>query len=140
MTSAIVAVTRPTVLLTLPMHPIAEEALSEFAEISRPPNANPETLLAWAINADAIIVRAQLPDTIFASSTRLRAAVRHGAGLDMIPIENATRYGVPVANVPGVNARSVAEYVLWALLSARRRLFQQCRTAGRFEPVQYPDL
>ena len=125
----------PRVLLTLPMHPAAEEKLAEFAEILRPPDCQPATLQMWALNADAIIVRAQLPDSIFATSPRLRAAVRHGAGLDMIPIDQATAHGVPVANVPGVNARTVAEYVVWALLSARRRLLH-VSNARRLEHAQ----
>jgi D-3-phosphoglycerate dehydrogenase len=39
----------------------------------------------------------------------------------MIPIEAATRAGVLVANVPGVNARSVAEHVFMVSLSLLRQ-------------------
>ena len=39
----------------------------------------------------------------------------------MIPIEAATAAGVLVANVPGVNARSVAEHVMFACLALMRR-------------------
>jgi D-3-phosphoglycerate dehydrogenase len=54
--------------------------------------------------------------------------VRHGAGVDMIPIEAATAHGVLVANVPGANAHTVAEHVLLSLLHlARRRGSMQAR-------------
>ena len=70
------------------------------------------TLADEARDADIVIVRANLPPVLFERAKRLRAAIRHGAGLDMIPMEAATRAGVLVANVPGVNARTVAEHVL----------------------------
>lgn len=40
---------------------------------------------------------------------QLLGAIRHGAGVDMIPIEAATAAGVLVANTPGANAVTVAE-------------------------------
>src|SRR5690606_24876818 len=57
-----------------------------------------------------------------AKARRLKAVIRHGAGLDMIPIEAASRAGVLVANVPKVNANAVAEYVLGQMISMSRRL------------------
>ncbi|TIQ48644.1 MAG: dehydrogenase, partial [Mesorhizobium sp.] len=64
---------------------------------------------------------APLPSALFEGATKLRAAIRHGAGLDMVPMEAATAAGVLVANVPAVNARSVAEYVMFATLALLRR-------------------
>ena len=66
-------------------------------------------------------MRAPLPPPLFEDATKLRAAIRHGAGLDMIPMEAATAAGVLVANVPAVNARSVAEHVMFAALALLRR-------------------
>lgn len=80
-----------------------------------------ETLTREAADAEVVIVRAPLPPQLFAQAPKLRAAVRHGAGLDMIPIEAATKAGVLVANVPGVNARSVAEHVFLVTLTLLRR-------------------
>ncbi len=81
-----------------------------------------DTLLAEGRGADIIIVRAPLPAALFDDPPRLRAAIRHGAGLDMIPVEAATQAGVLVANVPGVNARTVAEYVIMASTMLLRRM------------------
>jgi len=51
----------------------------------------------------------------------------------MIPIPQATAAGVLVANLPGVNARSVAEYAVFAMLALARRfrtIDGDLRTAG----------
>jgi D-3-phosphoglycerate dehydrogenase len=53
----------------------------------------------------------------------------------MIPVEAATRAGVLVANVPGANARTVAEHVLWtsmALLRKFRQVDRDFREKGWF--------
>lgn len=91
------------------------------------------TLVRESRDADIVIVRAPLPAEIFAGQHRIRAAVRHGAGLDMIPVEAATAAGVLVANVPAVNARSVAEHVIFACLALLRRfrmMDRDLRSAG----------
>lgn len=80
-----------------------------------------DTLAREARDADIVIVRAPLPPALFETAPRLRAAIRHGAGLDMIPVEAATKAGVLVANVPGVNARSVAEHVFFVSMALLRR-------------------
>ncbi len=86
-----------------------------------------DTLTREAANAEIVIVRAPLPPSLFERAPRLRAAIRHGAGLDMIPVEAATKAGVLVANVPGVNARSVAEHVLFVTLALLRRFREMDR-------------
>ena len=76
--------------------------------------------MAACQGCDAIIVRAQLPDGLFAAHPHLRVAVRHGTGVDFIPIDEATREGVVVANVPGLNASSVVEHATWLMLGLAR--------------------
>lgn len=111
----------PLILSTHTLHPRAAEMLAGAGELRIASALDAETLTREAGDADIVIVRAPLPETLFAGAPRLRAAVRHGAGLDMIPMEAATAAGVLVANVPGVNARSVAEHVLFAALALSRR-------------------
>ena len=84
-------------------------------------NYDADTLAEEGVDADIIIVRAPLPEALFARQTRLKAAIRHGTGLDMIPMEAATRAGVLVANTPGVNSRTVAEFVIFAAMALLRR-------------------
>lgn len=92
-----------------------------------------ETLAAEAEHAEIVIVRAVLPPMLFGRSKNLRAAIRHGAGLDMIPMDAANAAGVLVANVPGANAGTVAEHVFFsamALLRQFRRVDRDLRANG----------
>lgn len=93
----------------------------------------PAAILREAPGADVIIVRAPLPPALFDEPGPLRAAIRHGAGLDMIPVEAATKAGVVVANVPAVNAQTVAEHVFMSAMILLRRFRQvdrDIRSAG----------
>jgi D-3-phosphoglycerate dehydrogenase len=103
------------------LHPRATEMLAGAGDLVIASALDHATLASEARDADIVIVRALLPAALFDGTKKLRAAVRHGAGLDMIPMEAATAAGVLVANVPGVNARSVAEHVLFAALGLNRR-------------------
>jgi len=110
----------PRILLTQPIHPQAQARLAEQGEVIVAPNTSPDALRACAIGCEVVVVRAQLPDDIFDAAASLIGAVRHGAGVDMIPIAAATARGVLVANVPGVNANTVAEHVLRSILQLAR--------------------
>src|SRR5215210_2886447 len=105
----------PAVLITNPMHPDGEAVLAPHARLVVAPDAGAETLRRLARDADGIIVRAKLPDDIVDHAPRLRGMVRHGVGLDFIPVEAATRRGIAVANLPGSNTQTVAEYFFSAL-------------------------
>ncbi|WP_027165442.1 hydroxyacid dehydrogenase [Mesorhizobium sp. WSM3224] len=109
------------ILSTHPLHPRATAMLAGAGRLAIASALDPKTLAAEARDADIVIVRAPLPPELFAGAASLRAAIRHGAGLDMIPVEAATAAGVLVANVPAVNARSVAEHVMFTALALARR-------------------
>lgn len=109
------------ILTTHPLHPRAEAMLAGAGELVVAGASDPDTLLREGRDADIVIVRAPLPVALFDPPCRLRAAVRHGAGLDMIPMAAATRAGVLVANVPGANAVTVAEHVMMVTLALSRR-------------------
>jgi D-3-phosphoglycerate dehydrogenase / 2-oxoglutarate reductase len=113
---------KPIVLLTNAMHPDGEAILAPHVSLIVPPDARPETLREWASDADGIIVRAKLPDDIVDHAPRLKGIVRHGVGLDFIPVAAATARGIAVANLPGSNTNAVAEYVISALMHLRRPL------------------
>jgi D-3-phosphoglycerate dehydrogenase len=104
------------------MHPDGEAILAPHVKMIVPPDARPETLREWAGDADGIIVRAKLPDDIVDHAPRLKGIVRHGVGLDFIPVAAATARGIAVANLPGSNTNAVAEYVMSALMHLRRPL------------------
>ena len=113
---------RPLVLLTNPIHADAQALLAPHVRLLTAPDTQAATLRALAAEADGIIVRAKLPDDIVEHAPRLRGIVRHGVGLDFIPVPAATARGIPVANLPGSNTQAVAEYVFAALFHLRRRL------------------
>lgn len=112
----------PRILSTHALHPQARERLEALGELVVADRTTPERLRELAADASFVIVRAPLPDDLFERAPRMLGAVRHGAGVDMIPIAQATRHGVLVANVPGVNATSVAEYVAGAMVMLAHRL------------------
>lgn len=109
------------ILSTHPLHPRPTAMLAGAGRLAIASAVDARTLTAEAKDADIVIVRAPLPPELFSGAKNLRAAIRHGAGLDMIPVEAATAAGVLVANVPAVNARSVAEHVMFTALALLRR-------------------
>jgi len=109
------------ILLTQAIHPTVQAGLAELGEVRVAADTSPDTLRREASTCSVVVVRAPLPDDIFDAAPRLVGAVRHGAGVDMIPVEAATAHGVLVANVPGANAHTVAEHVLSSLLLLARR-------------------
>lgn len=123
------------ILLTQAIHPAAQARLAELGDVIVALDTGQDTLRRCAADCDVVVVRAQLPDDIFAAAPRLIGAVRHGAGVDMIPIASATEHGVLVANLPGVNSNAVAEHVLRSMLQLARQAAPmaaqlQARTAG----------
>lgn len=113
---------KPKVLLTDQIHPALRPLLAEHCEVIVAPNANATTLARLIADADGLIVRNKLAADLFDAAPRLRAVVRHGVGLDLIPVDAATARGIPVANLPGSNTIAVAEYAIAALLQLRRGL------------------
>ncbi|MBA2722009.1 MAG: hydroxyacid dehydrogenase [Methylibium sp.] len=125
--------TRPRVLLAGAIDPSGERLIATRADIVAAPDVRPETLRRLVPEADVLVVRAQLPPDLFDHAPRLRGVVRHGVGLDMIPMEAACAHGLPVANVPGSNRDAVAEHVLmcFGLLTRHtQRMDRSLRESG----------
>lgn len=124
---------KPIIFSTHPLHLRAAALLKDHGKLTVATAIDAVTLADEARDADVVIVRANLPPVLFERAKKLRAAIRHGAGLDMIPMEAATKAGVLVANVPGANARTVAEHAIWtsmALLRKFRRVDRDVRDKG----------
>ena len=125
----------PIIFSTHPLHPRAEKMLAGAGELRIATALEGATLLRESRDVDVVIVRAVLPPEMFAGNHSIRAAIRHGAGLDMIPVEAATAAGVLVANLPGANARSVAEHAIFAALALLRQfraIDRDLRASGWF--------
>lgn len=108
------------VLIVDSIAPAGELRLLRNAEILRAPDSAPDTIRRLARDADGVITRSKLPDDLFAAAPRVRAVAIHGTGTDLVPLAEATARGVMVANVPGGNAQSVAEYCAMAMLLLAR--------------------
>lgn len=121
----------PLIFSTHALHPLATQRLAGAGELMVASSLAPDVLIDEAREAAVVIVRANLPPALFEAAPNLRLAARHGAGLDMIPVEAATAAGVLVSNVPGANARTVAEHVFFAALALLRRFRMMDRDLRR---------
>lgn len=106
------------VALTDPIDPAGEALLRAAGHDVELPGA--DGLDALLARADAVVVRRRLPDDLSARAPRLLGAIRQGVGLDMIPVGDCTAHGILVANVPGANADSVAEFAIAQMLAILR--------------------
>ena len=70
---------------------------------------------------DAILLRSHELAVDEVSPT-VKAIGRCGAGVNNIPVAEASRRGIPVFNAPGANANAVKELVLAAILASARNL------------------
>ncbi|HUQ76045.1 MAG TPA: NAD(P)-dependent oxidoreductase [Burkholderiales bacterium] len=110
------------VLLTDTIAPAGEEALRREVEVVKAPDSDVATLRKWAHDVDGVLTRSKLPDDLFEAAPRVRGVVVHGTGTDLVPVAAATARGVMVANLPGINAQSVAEYCAMAMLMLSRKI------------------
>lgn len=79
--------------------------------------------------------------TMIAAAPRLRLLQKIGVGVDTIDLEAARARGIPVCNLPGTNARAVAELTLALMLATLRRLpqFDASLRGGRWSDPMLQD-
>lgn len=125
-------------LLTDPIAPQGEAALARGAQVIDAPDSSFDTIRRLARDADGVITRSKLPDDLFEAAPRVRAVVVHGTGTDLVPLAAAARRGIPVANLPGSNAQSVAEYCVMAMLMLARNVASAVTTlkAGAWDAAR----
>ena len=122
------------VLLADSIDPAGERRLTEGgAKVVLAPDGSADTIRRLARKSDAIITRSRLPDDVFDAAPRVRAVSIHGTGTDLVPLDSADKHAVAVANQPGGNAQSVAEYCAMAMLMLARNV-SAITTALRREP------
>ncbi|WP_422770501.1 phosphoglycerate dehydrogenase [Plantactinospora sp. WMMC1484] len=96
---------------------------------------DPEELVAALHGIDAaLIANEPLTADVLSRAPSLRVVVRTGVGYDSVDVAAATKHGITVSNLPGINANAVAEYTLGLLLATARRLVQTATgvAAGRW--------
>lgn len=72
----------------------------------------------------AIVAHDPLTADVLERASELTAIVRSGVGYDAVDVDAATRLGIQVSNLPGINSNAVAEYTIGLLLAAARRLVE----------------
>jgi D-3-phosphoglycerate dehydrogenase / 2-oxoglutarate reductase len=110
-------------LITGPAKPAPAEIIAKLAREHQPA----AILTNWApVSAAAI-----------AASTPLRIVARLGVGLDNIAVDEATRRGIWVTNVPDYCIEEVSDHAVGMLLAWARGLthFDREVKAGRWEPA-----
>ena len=112
------------ILLVDSIDPGAVARLRERNEVVLCREASFDGIRRDAVDADAIITRSRLPDDLFEFGKKIRAVTIHGTGLDLVPLKEANERAIPVANIPGGNAQSVAEYCVMAMLALARNAFE----------------
>lgn len=112
---------QPVIFSTHALHPEVTAQLQALGDYRVAEAPEPAAILRDSAGSEIVIVRAPIDPAIVAREHGLRALIRHGAGLDMIPVQAATDAGVIVANVPGANAVTVAEHAIWSALALLRR-------------------
>ena len=81
-----------------------------------------ELVHALAGAVGALIANEPMTAEVIARAPDLRAVVRTGVGYDSVDVPAATRAGISVSNLPGVNANAVAEFTIALVLAQLRRL------------------
>jgi len=112
------------VLLVDPIDPSGVALLRDKTEVVQCSEASFDGIRRDAADVDAVITRSRLPDDFFEHAKKIKAVMIHGTGLDLVPLKAATERGSPVANIPGGNAQSVAEYCVLAMLTLGRNAFE----------------
>ncbi len=111
----------PLVYIVDPIHPAGAERLAASYEVITPEQGVDDPRIERVTH---IVIRTtELPEGLIARMPGLKAIVKHGAGVDNIPIPFATSRGVLVANTPGGNnSTAVAEGAVGLMLALLRRI------------------
>jgi D-3-phosphoglycerate dehydrogenase len=118
--------TRPLVVLAGRIHPDGHALLAKETEVVVASDLSDAAVIALAREAQGLLLRSRprCSPALLTALPRLRVVGRHGAGLDIVDIPAATRFGVAVVHAPGANAQSVAEHALMLMLMTARRAVQ----------------
>jgi D-3-phosphoglycerate dehydrogenase len=117
---------RPLVVLAGRIHPDGHALLAREAEVVVAEDLGEAAVIDLARDAQGLLLRSRprCSASLLAACPRLRVVGRHGAGLDIVDIPAATRFGVAVVHAPGANAQSVAEHALMLMLICAKRAVQ----------------
>jgi D-3-phosphoglycerate dehydrogenase / 2-oxoglutarate reductase len=110
-----------TVYILDPIHPAGADRIAAAHETIMPEQGTADPRIE---ETTIIVIRTtELPEALIARMPNLKLIVKHGAGVDNIPIPFASQRGVMVCNTPGGNnSTAVAEGAVTLMLSVLRRV------------------
>jgi D-3-phosphoglycerate dehydrogenase / 2-oxoglutarate reductase len=106
------------------------------ADLRLAPQATPESIVATAKDADALLVTyAKITADMIGQMKKVRIISRFGIGVDNVDLEAATRGGIVVTKVPDYCLDEVSDHAVALLLSLVRKIpSSNARThSGRWE-------
>ncbi len=100
-----------------------------------------DTVIAACKNKDVLLVGANYPIVsakILENIPSIRMVQSHGTGYDKIDIDAAARLSIPVANAPGQNSMTVAEFTLSLIIALQRQIIVSDREikSGNYSEVR----
>ncbi|MBI4063254.1 MAG: phosphoglycerate dehydrogenase [Elusimicrobia bacterium] len=98
------------------LNPIRQNKNFELLE-TKNLNGSISDIEAWLVRSETKITKEKIE-----KAKKLKLIGRAGTGVDNIDVEEATRRGILVMNVPGANAIAVAEHVFALTLSLLRKI------------------
>lgn len=122
--------------------PVSEEGIKLLTsmkdiEVEVKTDLSPADLIDAIKDADAHIIRSgtKVSAQVIEAADKLKVICRAGVGVDNIDIDAATRKGIVVMNVPGVNSNAAAELTMALMLALSRNVAYADRSLkeGRWE-------
>lgn len=112
------------VLLPQSIHEAGMKLLEGKAKIIICPDTSKKNALRLVKDVHGIILRTSLvvDKDIIDAARNLQVISRTGVGVDNIDVKEATKKGILVCNLPGVNALSVAEHTVAFILALAKQL------------------
>ena len=112
------------VLVNKPIHDDAMEYLSQSVEVVTTYNKPASEVLGMMPGMNGIILCAglTLDEAAMGYCSTLEIIGRHGAGLDIVDVDAATKRGIPVVFTPYGPTESTAEHAFLLMMAAARKL------------------
>ena len=114
----------PKVLISDELAPEAAERLARLFSVDYRPGLTHEELLAAISEYDALLVRSatKVDAEVMRRGERLQIVGRAGVGIDNVDVEEATRRGIAVVNVPDGNTIAATEHTFALILALARHV------------------
>jgi phosphoglycerate dehydrogenase-like enzyme len=133
------SIVKPKVFSIVPLKRFEEAGvvLSEAVDFHFDELLSEKEIVSACRGADFLLLPAAYPEItsrILESIPSVRMIQTTGTGYNRVDVQSAARLGIPVANVPGRNVTTVAEFTLALLIALQRRLLVSDREikAGRY--------